>query len=91
LQTGSKKNAIGELYGNRLRIRINARPVAGKANRQLIAYLAGEFEVKKSDVVILSGLHSRDKTVCISHCNEYPPWLSILGDKKPGDKNSVNK
>ncbi len=78
LQTGSKKDAIGDLYGDRLRVHIKARPVEGKANKYLIAYLAKEFVVKKSKVVILSGLHSRDKTVSIENSGNEPLWFTAL-------------
>ena len=55
LQTGCKKDAIGELYDGRLRIRIKAQPVEGKANKYLINYLASELGAKKSNVEILKG------------------------------------
>ncbi len=82
VQTDSNKDAIGEHYGERLRIHIKARPVDGKANKHLIAYLAEEFAVSKSKVCILSGLHSRDKTVSIEDPNKHPHWLRTPGQEK---------
>ena len=78
LQTGSKQDSIGELYGERLRLRIRAQPIEGRANKQLIAFLAREFGVSKSKVVILSGLHGRDKTVSIAYHGKRPAWFLEL-------------
>ncbi len=82
VQTGSNKDAIGECYGERVRIRIKARPVDGKANKCLIAYLAEKFAVSKSKVCILSGLHNRDLTVSIEDSNKPPDWLRKSGQEK---------
>jgi len=87
LQTGCKKDEIGGLYNGRLRIRIKAQPVNGKANRYLINYLASEFGIKKSNVAILRGLHNRDKTVSITACNTLPAWLARLEEKELDNKN----
>ena len=91
LQTGCKKDEIGGLYDGRLRIRIKAQPVEGKANRHLINYLASEFGVKKSDVEILKGSYNRYKTVSIAAYSRLPAWLMALEKIKPGNKDSVNK
>ena len=82
VQTDSNKDAIGECYGERVRIRIKARPVDGKANKRPIAYLAEEFAASKSKVYILSGLHSRDLTVSIENPNKHPDWLRTPGQEK---------
>ena len=85
LQTGCKKDEIGGLYDGRLRIRIKAQPIEGKANRHLINYLASEFGVKKSDVEILKGSHNRYKTVSIAAYSRLPVWLAALEKIKPGN------
>ncbi len=78
LQTGARQDAIGGLYAERLRVRIKARPIAGKANQYLIAYIAKEFAVSQSNVSILAGLRSRDKTLCIKGRVDYPEWFLTL-------------
>jgi len=50
----------------RLRIRITAPPVDGKANLHLIRFLAKAFGVSKSSVTIEAGESSRDKRVRIT-------------------------
>lgn len=52
-----------EVLGERLKLRITAPPVDGKANRHLVKYLAGILGVPKSAVVIEAGETGRDKRV----------------------------
>lgn len=63
--------------GARLKIRIAALPIEGRANTQLIAFLAKQFGVAKRDVTISSGDGSRQKTVRIGQPTKLPPALSI--------------
>jgi uncharacterized protein (TIGR00251 family) len=53
-------NATGEL-----RISLAAPPVGGAANKKLIALLAEELSIARSDVRIESGAGSRVKTVSV--------------------------
>lgn len=60
----SKRSSV-ETFGNGIKVRLTAAPVDGKANKALIEALAGHFEVKASNVRIVRGLRSKDKTVVI--------------------------
>ena len=66
VQTGAAKNEIVGVQGDALRIRINASPVKGKANRALIDFLAEKLEVKRSEVEIVSGHTSKIKKIKVS-------------------------
>jgi uncharacterized protein len=46
-----------------LKIALAAPPVDGRANEELVAYLADVFGVSRSDVVVAAGLQSRNKRV----------------------------
>ena len=61
----AKSNNILGLGDGALKIRLTVSPVDGKANKELIKVLANHFGVKKSDVIIKSGLKSRDKVVVV--------------------------
>ena len=65
LQPGAAHDALAGTHGDRLKIRITAAPVDGKANDHLIRYLARLFDVPSSRVNLLSGRSSRIKRVCI--------------------------
>ncbi|MGB2910446.1 MAG: DUF167 domain-containing protein [Anaerolineales bacterium] len=48
-----------------VKVRLTAPPVEGKANKALIKYFSGIFEIPRSQIEILSGFKSRNKRVSI--------------------------
>jgi uncharacterized protein (TIGR00251 family) len=76
----SRRNDIGGVSAGRLRIRLNAPPVDGKANKQLINMMAGEFATGKSRISIALGCNSRDKLIAIDRPGRLPPWLDAPQD-----------
>jgi len=63
---GSKSNQIvGYMDDGSLKIKLKAKPVEGKANKELIKYLAEILEIKDSEIEIDSGFTSRNKLVRI--------------------------
>jgi uncharacterized protein (TIGR00251 family) len=66
-----------DAYGERLKVRVQAPPVDGKANDRLVAFLAGQFGVARRAVHIESGASARQKTVRIEQPGTLPPALSI--------------
>jgi uncharacterized protein (TIGR00251 family) len=67
LQPGAKRSEFVGLHGERIKIRLNAPPVDGKANSQLIAFLSKAFAVPKNAIQIESGELSRQKRLRISN------------------------
>lgn len=65
IQPGARRDEIAGLHGERLKIRITAPPVDGKANTHLRRYLADCFDVAASAVELLAGTSGRDKRVRI--------------------------
>lgn len=59
----SKSEIIGMDEEGVLRIRLQAPPVEGKANKELVKFLAGVLGIKKKEISILSGEKSRIKTI----------------------------
>ena len=62
----SSKNEVKELSDGVLRIRLTSPPTEGKANEHLVKFLAEIFNIKKSDIRIVSGFKSREKLIEIS-------------------------
>jgi uncharacterized protein (TIGR00251 family) len=58
----SHKGVMG-VVGDVLLVRLNAPPIDGEANNQLIEILARYFMLRKSDIDIVKGLSSRRKTI----------------------------
>ena len=62
VQPKASNNAFAEVMGDAIKLRTTAPPVDGKANEQIIAWLAKGFGVAKSDVQLSSGDIARFKT-----------------------------
>lgn len=77
LQPKASRDEFAGQHGDRLKIRITAPPVDGKANAHLIAFLAAQFGVAKQAVSIVSGDSGRQKTVRIENPKQLPAALSI--------------
>ncbi len=75
IQPGAKRHAVSGRHGDRIRLRLAAPPVDGKANRALIEFLAGEFGVARRAVRVLAGRRSRQKTVRIDRPASLPDWF----------------
>lgn len=77
LQPKASCDEFSGAHGERLKIRITAPPVDGKANAHLIGFLAAQFGVAKQAVVIERGDTGRQKTVRIICPAQLPPQLAI--------------
>lgn len=77
LQPQAVRNEFAGLHGDRIKIRIAAPPIDGRANSQLIDFLADQFGVPKRSVRIVSGESGRQKTVGIERPARLPAALSI--------------
>lgn len=65
VQPGAARSEFAGKHGERIKVRLAARAVDGKANAALVEFLAGYYGVPKRSVRIASGLKSRDKRVVI--------------------------
>jgi len=65
VQPGSSKNAIAGVWLDRLKVKINAPPEAGKANKALVKFLSQFLEIPARNVAILKGQTTSHKTVSI--------------------------
>jgi uncharacterized protein (TIGR00251 family) len=66
VQPGARKNEVLGFQEDVLRLKIAAPPVEGKANRELIDFLSGLLDVRKSDVTVEKGETSKRKIVAIA-------------------------
>lgn len=65
MQPGASRSEIAGRHGERIKVRLTARAVDGKANEALVQFLATHYGVPKRNVRIESGLKSRLKRVVI--------------------------
>lgn len=65
VQPGASRTEFAGRLGERLKVRLAARALDGKANEALVAFLAAHYKVPKRNVRIASGLKSRRKRIII--------------------------
>ena len=63
VQPLARDDEIVEVQGDALKIKINAPPLKGKANKALVGFLARKLGVKNSGVEIISGHTTRLKSI----------------------------
>jgi uncharacterized protein (TIGR00251 family) len=65
-QSGAKRSEVVGLHGERLKIRIAAPALDGRANDALIAFVTEALRVPRRDVSLVSGERSRDKLIAVA-------------------------
>ena len=65
VQPGASRSEFAGEHGGRIKVRLAAPPVEGKANEALVEFLAAYFNVPRRNVRIAAGLKSRRKRVIV--------------------------
>lgn len=68
----AKRDAIGKVKGNQLKVSVTAAPVAGKATDHMVKFLAKEFGVSASDIVVVYGRMNVNKQLRIKNPKTVP-------------------
>lgn len=76
IQPRASSDGFAEKLGDRIKIRITAPPVDGKANRHLCRLLAGLFGVSRSNITLLSGENGRNKRLRIQRPARLPDCIT---------------
>ncbi len=86
VQPRASRDELAGVQDGRLRVRITAPPVDGKANVHLRGFLAEVFQVSKSRVVLVAGATGRDKHLRITTPRRLPPGIkpSAAAARLPG-------
>jgi hypothetical protein len=63
VQPGAKRTEVAGAHGDALKVRLAAPPVEGKANAELLRFLAAAFGVPARAVTLVRGETSRQKVV----------------------------
>jgi uncharacterized protein (TIGR00251 family) len=75
VQPRAARTEFAGVMGERLRIRLHAPPVDGRANDALREFLAAACDLPKSRVTLERGLTGRDKCVRLHGLPTLPPAL----------------
>lgn len=85
VQPGSSKKEIiyypGRNSTKKIKVYLNAPPEKGKANKELVKFLAGKLNISKSNIRIISGERSKDKVIEIKGVSA-TDFLKIIKDGK---------
>ncbi|CCJ89774.1 UPF0235 protein VC0458 [Cronobacter turicensis 564] len=80
IQPKASRDSIIGLHGDELKVAITAPPVDGQANAHLVKYLAKQFRVAKSQVMIEKGELGRHKQVKITEPQQIPTEVAAVTD-----------
>ncbi|ELY2742557.1 DUF167 family protein YggU [Cronobacter turicensis] len=80
IQPKASRDSIIGLHGDELKVAITAPPVDGQANAHLVKYLAKQFRVAKSQVVIEKGELGRHKQIKIIEPQQIPTEVAAVTD-----------
>ncbi len=63
VQPGASRSGVIGAVDGRLKIAVKAAPVDGKANDELIRFVAAELSVTRRDIRLTAGTNGRRKTI----------------------------
>jgi len=65
VQPGARRSAILGAHGERLKVALQAPPVDGKANEELLRFLSAHLGLRRAALRLLSGAASREKSLAV--------------------------
>lgn len=63
---GARRSELAGVADGRLRVRLAAPAVEGRANEALVRYVAGLLGVRRQEVTLVAGGHSRRKLLHVT-------------------------
>jgi uncharacterized protein (TIGR00251 family) len=72
VQPRGGRTGFGEVQGEARKVRLRAAPVDGKANDELVRFLADSFGVRRDAVELVSGRQGRSKLLRIHGPSRLP-------------------
>lgn len=65
VQPRARRTEVAGLHGEAVKLRIQAPPVDGKANEEVVRFLAQRLGVPRSQLELVAGLSGRSKVVLV--------------------------
>lgn len=78
IQPKASRDQIIGLHGDEIKVAITAPPVDGQANAHLVKFIAKQFKVAKSNVIIEKGELGRHKQLRIINPQLIPATIAAL-------------
>ena len=73
---GAKKDAVGKVKGDQLKVSVTASPVAGRATDHMVRFLAEEFGVTVNDIQVVFGRFNVNKQLRIRSPKKLPTIIN---------------
>jgi uncharacterized protein len=78
VQPNAKRTEFEKIHDDQLKLKVKAPPEEGKANAEIIRYLADFFSLRKNQIVITNGELSKRKRVELNF--DKPVTIEILSE-----------
>lgn len=65
-QPGASRTSVVGLHGDALKVRVRAQPIEGRANQELIEFVARLTGARRANVELVSGASSRKKVFAVT-------------------------
>lgn len=75
VQPRAGRTAFAEPFGDALKVKLKAPPVDGRANTELLRFIAERFGVPRSAVMLISGQQSRIKQLRVQDPSQLMPGI----------------
>ena len=75
---GAKRDVIGKVKGNQLKISVTEAPRAGRATDHMVRFLAKEFDVSTADIAVVFGRMNINKQLRIKAPKKLPLIIARL-------------
>ena len=66
VQPGARRSEVAGLHGDRLKLRIAAPALDGRANDAVVAFVAEKLRIAKSRITVAWGVQSRKKLLAVA-------------------------
>lgn len=76
----ARNTKIGKVIGNQLEIHVAENPVRGRATAHLVRFLADEFQVPESSIMVVFGVYNVNKQLRITAPKRLPAVIAPPGD-----------
>lgn len=89
-QPGAKRTGFAGIHGDALKVRIAAPAVEGRANAELVRFIADAFGVPLRNVLLVRGEAGRDKVVRVTAPVKRPDreWRAVVSPQHSQDARS---
>ena len=77
----ARRTQVVGLHGDAIKLKVASPPLDGRANEEIISFLAKTLRLPEKDVILVSGAKSRDKVVRVTSLSAADLRSNLLDSK----------